>query len=385
MVDRSLKREELAEIRQISTRADISPTSFTNFYTFGNFKGDQVEMMFRWYDAHLYTANWGTRELMFAMPRSLLNTSAAKRYLVNDRVSMRTKGDRIVIAFTTNPDDGGWYDEEESDGWLDRLITLRADLILGDFRALYLGWLSGIQEEYGLGYFNDEEKDYEGADLDIEPPVPPGLRRLTVSLEALVELLRIDQDLLAIAAKSSADLSSVDVAAADIGAWVRGFTEAEKDVILTRLVSGEERTLAPELLRRYRESTSGGSRPEYTGRRVADLLTAAEAHAAERKRREEEIAAKEAAKRALAAEQARAVYLDKLSARQEETWRQIEQFISTRQPLKYKSAVELLIDLRDLGERDHGLDRFEDRLLDLRNRHPMKWSFLKLLDDVGLI
>ena len=40
-IDRPLTQREMRELRAISTRAEISPTSFTNFYTFGDFSCQQ--------------------------------------------------------------------------------------------------------------------------------------------------------------------------------------------------------------------------------------------------------------------------------------------------------------------------------------------------------
>jgi hypothetical protein len=43
-------------LRDLSTRARITATSFTNSYEWGDFKGDPVELMERWFDLHLYLA-----------------------------------------------------------------------------------------------------------------------------------------------------------------------------------------------------------------------------------------------------------------------------------------------------------------------------------------
>ena len=41
-IDRPLTSSQRANLGKISTRAEISSTSFTNFYTFGDFKGNPV-------------------------------------------------------------------------------------------------------------------------------------------------------------------------------------------------------------------------------------------------------------------------------------------------------------------------------------------------------
>ncbi|MEU0157199.1 hypothetical protein ABZ071_36255, partial [Micromonospora fulviviridis] len=72
-VDRPLTGRERAELRSLSTRADITATSFVNTYEWGNFKGDPRTLMERYFDAHLYLANWGTHQLMLRLPKHVLD------------------------------------------------------------------------------------------------------------------------------------------------------------------------------------------------------------------------------------------------------------------------------------------------------------------------
>jgi hypothetical protein len=41
-IDRPLTKQEMAEVRSLSTRATITPTRFVNVYHWGNFKGDPL-------------------------------------------------------------------------------------------------------------------------------------------------------------------------------------------------------------------------------------------------------------------------------------------------------------------------------------------------------
>lgn len=52
-IDRSLDRAEIAELRALSTRAEITPTRFANEYNWGDFKGSPERMMERYFDAHV--------------------------------------------------------------------------------------------------------------------------------------------------------------------------------------------------------------------------------------------------------------------------------------------------------------------------------------------
>lgn len=86
-VDRPLDDRQLGELRVLSTRAEITPTSFVNEYHWGDFRGDPRALLERYFDAFLYLANWGTRRLMMRLPARLLDLETARQYCVGDMVS----------------------------------------------------------------------------------------------------------------------------------------------------------------------------------------------------------------------------------------------------------------------------------------------------------
>ena len=71
-VDRPLTEAEMADLRALSSRAKITPSRFVNVYNFGDFRGDPLQLMQRYFDAFVYEANWGKRQLMFRLPSSLV-------------------------------------------------------------------------------------------------------------------------------------------------------------------------------------------------------------------------------------------------------------------------------------------------------------------------
>ncbi len=72
-IDRPLGDAGRADLRAISLRATITATSFVNTYDYGDFKGDPVALMARWFDLHLHVACWGTRWLMIRLPKRLVD------------------------------------------------------------------------------------------------------------------------------------------------------------------------------------------------------------------------------------------------------------------------------------------------------------------------
>jgi hypothetical protein len=84
-IDRPLAEDETAALRALSTRAEITPVSFTNEYSRGDFKGDPDRLMQRYFDAHVYVANWMTAVFMVRLPIETLTIETAKALRVPGR------------------------------------------------------------------------------------------------------------------------------------------------------------------------------------------------------------------------------------------------------------------------------------------------------------
>src|SRR4051794_7194613 len=164
-IDRPLHEEEINELRKLSSRAEITPTSFTNTYNFGDFRGRPEKLMERYFDAFVYVANWGTNRLMFRIPGRFLDVETASEYAAEEALSIKAKNEHIVLDFISQEEGGDWVDGEP---WMGKLIGLRAELMRGDLRALYIGWLSSLRNRYG--YDEDGVEEERG---ELEPPVPP--------------------------------------------------------------------------------------------------------------------------------------------------------------------------------------------------------------------
>ena len=67
-IDRPLTREEQADISQLSSRVQLSSTRAVFTYQYGDFRGDAKRCWLNTFDAMVYLANWGTRQLMFRFP-----------------------------------------------------------------------------------------------------------------------------------------------------------------------------------------------------------------------------------------------------------------------------------------------------------------------------
>jgi hypothetical protein len=367
-VDRRLTEKEMAELRTVSTRGRITPTSFVNEYSWGDFKGDEDAWMEKYFDAFLYLANWGTHVLKLRLPERLLDAQTAQQYCTGEHAWVREGNEAVILTFVSEAEGGDWV---EGDGHLSSLISVRAELARGDLRGLYLGWLLCAQ----IGDLDDDE---------LEPAVPLGLGQLSASLEGLVEFLRIDADLVRVAASGSRP-AAAPMKARDVSAWLAKLPSAEKDALLARVVAGDA-AVGSELAQRMgRENghRQGSANAAPQRRSVAELLREAERATREGRRIAAERAAEVKAGRERQAAAARARHLDELAGRQANAWRQVDELISTRQPKRYDEAVALLVDLRDLASRTDGSD-FWQRLGVLRAQQERKPTLIDRLDKAGL-
>ena len=360
-LDRPLTQEQISKLRAYSSRAQITPSSFVNEYNWGDFKGDERQWMERYFDAFLYFANWGSRRLMLRLPKKLLDPKTAASYCADQNFSCRQKDDHIVLSFESEVEDYEW---DEGESRLASLVPLRSDLMRGDHRALYLGWLLAVQFQ-------------EVPDDELEPPAPAGLGKLNGALDCLADFLGIDADLIAAAAERSPDEQVFIPSRKEIDEWVRTLPSAEKDAIVVRLIDGEDPHLLAEVRQRAIFEMSGRRSDETRRRTVGEILARAKIIAAERKKKEAERRAIDKTKRERAEAEARKKRLESLAGKEKELWATVDRLIATKQPRRYDEAVSLLQDLHDLAELQRKGPDFKFRIGALQRENSGKSSLME--------
>ena len=368
-VDKPLNEKDMQALRNLSTRAQITPSSFVNEYNWGDFKGNPLKLVEKYFDAFLYVANWGTRWFMLKVPRQLVDVNLINRYCPGGSAVIHEKEDYLIFEFTSETDDYEW---EEGEGWLSSLISLRADIINSDYRSLYLAWLFCAQME-------------EMEDDELEPPVPPNLDRLNAPLKTFVDFMRIDTDLVAVASENSIyEDRQTDPKA--LKSWIGNLPASEKNDILFRLVEAPSPHLGAELKQRFQQtgSAKADSNSNKQLRKVMDLISKAETYAEERKRRAAEQKSREQARKKRERALARKKYIESLAGREDSLWKKVDELINSKQPAKYDEAVELLVGLRDLYKKTGKDKAFNQKLKTICENHYRKVSFLNRLQKENL-
>jgi hypothetical protein len=348
-LDRPLTATQMAELRGISTRAEISPTRFWNEYQWGDLKADPAKLVERYFDAHLYFANWGTHRLMLRVPRDRVDVRALKAFFVGRHAAcLMASGQHVVLDFISDTEEPEY--EEDRPGSLAVLSPLRAELMSGDLRCAYLAWLLAVQS----GDVGDDA---------MEPPVPPGLATLTAAQQGMAAFLRIDVDLLAAAARGSSEPAEDDDA---VRGWIARLPQTQKEKWLLCALDEPDRALGRDLLRAFRAER--GPRAAAARRTVRELRDFAETQRAER----EKAAVARAKKARGAVERERERRLDTLGRDEAAAWARLEKLVAAS---VYDDAVKLAVDLRDLATREDELRDFATRFDGMRERQSRRRGF----------
>src|SRR6266446_5209909 len=369
-IDRPLTEKEMTVLRSISTRAAITTTSFSNHYEWGDLKANPSKLLEKYFDAFVYFANWGTHEFYIRLPQESVDYKLLKAMVPGETVRVRRTARFVIVEFGSESE---WDGKDDGTAWMASLMPLRSDLLRGDLRCLYLGWLRCAQDR-GL----DEDK--------LEPPVPAGLGELSGPLHALIEFLEIDEDLVEVAAQASKPLTA-GPSRRELSAWIRDLPEKDKDELLITAAVDQGERWRNDLVRRSRRTDLQQTSAVLAAserRKAGDLLAAAQTRAKERARLLNEQRTAEAAKRRAEDLANRAWYLDQLGRRQLEIWKQVAAHVQTRQPKDYDRAVSLLTDLHDLAVCRGQTAGFQTALEKIRQVHAAKESFLRRLAKANL-
>ncbi len=368
-IDRPLSEADRQALRDLSTRARITTTSFINSYEWGDFKGDPAKLMERWFDLHLYLANWGSRRLMIRLPTRMVNRDLLDTFLGEvDCAGLEVAGENLILDVMLDEVKADDEDLEDGSGWLAALTPLRAEVLAGDLRLFYLLWLTAV------------EADRLEAD-ELEPL--PGIGPTTAAQEAFAAFFGIDHDLVRAAAERPAAVIPSASASAHVGKILSAMADSEKTEILARLYDGDAH-IALELRARVRDRMAVETdAPPVVARTVGELRARARALGLAREHAAAKKLAAEQKRRLDEAEKARRFRLDTIARRGESVWREIEAEIERRNATSYDRAEGLLLDLRAVAEERGAMPDFEERLLAIRERHARKQQFIVRLAKIG--
>jgi hypothetical protein len=327
-IDAPLSDRQLEYMETQSSRAEITRWSFDNQYHYGDFRGNPVAMLRRGYDVHLHYANFGIRKVMFRLPYGLPASKAlCFKYVDSEHVMWEADPDGpagiLSVSAMTEP---GRLDEIwDVDEYLDRLVGVRQELIVGDLRPLFAAWLCGCQ--------SDEVEP----ESQKEPPVPAGLEELSEAIVAMLEFFDVSQFVLAAAAESSPrrpDRADRNVALAK---WLKSIPVGTLREWMFHFLVDEPMSVRADCLQAFRQSCPIPDWPVAKGTRaLAELIARADQLAEEERLQDEK--RKQQARRRRLRDMAKSPqkYLDEVS-----------RHVALRGRDHYEEAAQILSDLRE--------------------------------------
>lgn len=362
-LDHPLTPEAQSELKRLSSRVQLTTTSASFVYNYGDFPGDPYRVLAKHFDVLLYITNWGTRQLMFRFPVTAIPADVISAYQYAGSMDWSTAGKYIVLNIEFNPEDGGDGEWVEGQGILPGIVQIRHDILRGDYRSLYLAWLKFAH--YELDVLEEDE------DLT-EPPVPTNLQSLSPALQNFTAFFDIDPDLVMSAAQTSSQTKKTD---AKLSSSIEQLSEAEKNNFLERLLNSEPH-LDIALINRLRE-ISGTDKVEWPmseRRTIRQILVAAEKVGQQRLEMEKQ-----------KAEAVRLKKLENIAQQQEQLWARIPSLIEQKKASTYDEALTILKDLRDLAVHQQHMTEFQDKLAAIRSQYPTSQGLNRRLKEAKLV
>lgn len=370
-VDRVLTPEEQAAVNDLSSHIEVSSSRAVVTYHWSDFRHDPKQVLRKYFDGYFYLANWGSLRLMFRFPKGLLDEDAIAPYCAKPAIRLETAGRYQVLDLDFGDEAGeGWM---EAEAGLSMFIRLRAGLLEGDHRLLYLAWLKAATLTAGLGEADEDESVSGRPAFEREPPVPPGLGKLSPSLQNFVQVFGLDPFLVQAAAEASAPPATPR--AVDYRKWIDRLPPSERDDFLVRLAEGDP-GVGLALRKRLGAFLPPAPRQAAKSRSLRQLLR----RARQLKREDEE-------RRAEAARKKHIAEMEALARRETQAWERVEALLDKGRKIAsvYDEATGMLEKLHQLAEYRRREAEFQRRLRGLAQKYASRPSLIDRWNKRGWI
>jgi hypothetical protein len=372
-IDRPLSRAEMAQLRAVSTRAEITSAGFVNHYEWGDLKADPADWMRRYFDAFVYTANWCSCRLALRVPLATFRKADLKPFATRHTLTIEAGKEHWIIDWSLDESDS--YDRfgmDDGNGWMRRLAPLRDELLRGDLRPLYLGWLAAAVE------LEDDAQ---------EPQAPPDLSNLSPAQQALVEFIEVDPDMLAAAAAGGANTEKAEkghaARSADADQWLDAWSREEMATQLKLIAQGQGRYAERQIRSRHaawvkaHRPSPASSAPR---RSVGQLRQLAQVASGVRRQHEAEEHAAQEAERSRQHE----ARLRLLMTDVDKCWAAVDTHAQRGSASGYEQAVRALSALAEGYALTSSRKAFDRNLRRLLMRHAKRGALLRRLTEAGL-
>lgn len=206
-------------LRSISSRAEISATSFQVYYTYSDLKAEPFELVLKYFDIGFYYADWGSIDAYIKLPVGTLPDALLG--FSSDGLYVHQSDEWQLLIFSIEEYDE-YFDDEDADDFFQHLTALRSGLMQGDWRLVYFMWLKAFE-------FND--------DVERMPLIKFDFEHLSEELQAFAALYDIPLALVKALAMVLTEQPSNQAKQAQFqfDTWLNNLTQVEKDTLLRTL------------------------------------------------------------------------------------------------------------------------------------------------------
>ena len=206
-------------LRAISSRAEISATSFQVYYNYSDLKAAPPELMLKYFDIGFYYADWGSIEAYIKLPTGTIPDALLG--FSSDGLHVYESDEWQLLIFSIE-EYGEYFDDENADDFFQHLASLRSELLQGNWRLVYFMWLKECD-------FNDK--------LDGIPLIQFDFEHLSEEVQAFTALYDIPLAWVkALAMVLNAKPShQTKQAQFQFDAWLHNLSEVEKNTLLSTL------------------------------------------------------------------------------------------------------------------------------------------------------
>jgi hypothetical protein len=224
------------------------------------------------------------------------------------------------------------------------------DLLVADYRPLFLAWLQAAFLEHGW----EPEATL--------PPVPPGLRKLSERHRALIDLFDIDSDL--VAASSSFSDPIRQASNEELAQAIESMPAEQQIGFLRRMVLGEPASVVAAELRRQLRIGSRFLDPSVAAPLASPASTGLLFAKARRRQSDRK---RKASEREAALKLRR---LEALERDEESLWRRVDELIAGKTVKTYDEAIGILKNLSDLALHKCRREEFMRRVQTILGKYP---------------
>jgi hypothetical protein len=367
-VERPLSSDEMNQLRAISSRARITPYSFTNEYHWGDLKAEPHDLMRKYFDAHIYMANWGTVHFMLRLPKFSFGEETLFAFNTGSSFEVEDLGDYWLLMWSLAEEGYGYSAVESGTDWMVRLMPIREELLCNDLRSLYIGWLAAVSIE-------------EIDDQAIEPVALSGLGTLTEAQKALAELLGVDVDLLIGAGTGSASWAKNQLDPKLIETWLAILPLSDTQNYLRQIMTDGGKKVEMILKKSFAtwESQQRAS-TEVPKRTVHELRILAKK--SQKIRLKQEALKKQRAEKQRQDE--RNKYLQTLTYNVQAIWDTVNNYARSNSAKGYDKACQLLVDLAEAYQLYIDYNDFKKSLDYFIQQHKGRRTLLQRITKAGL-